>query len=116
MGASPMPRQGIPVGEGRRIWINLSLCFGAALVKHQAHVRQQPANADSRRHFRVTVTVAVPNLVGSATLIAFTVTVFVDEGAVYTPVALIVPTVEFPPVTLFTCQVTFVLVVFSTVA
>jgi hypothetical protein len=37
-------------------------------------------------------------------------------GAVYRPAAEIVPVVEFPPVTPFTCQVTAVFVVFVTVA
>ena len=66
----------------------------------------------------VTVTVAVSDFVLSATEIAFTVTGFdagTVAGAVYKPVALIVPTVEFPPVTLFTCDVTAVLEVFATV-
>ena len=37
-------------------------------------------------------------------------------GAVYNPVVEIVPTVAFPPITPFTCQVTAVLLVFVTVA
>ncbi len=61
----------------------------------------------------VIVTVAVSNFVLSATEIAFTVTGFVPgtaAGAVYSPVALIVPLVAFPPTTPFTCQVTAVFV------
>jgi hypothetical protein len=67
----------------------------------------------------VIVTGAVSDLVPSATEIAFTVTELgegTEAGAVYSPVALIVPTVEFPPVTLFTCHVTAVFEVFATAA
>jgi hypothetical protein len=60
----------------------------------------------------VTVTLAVADFVLSATETAFTVTVAgfgTAAGAVYRPDVEIVPTVEFPPVTLFTCHVTLVL-------
>jgi hypothetical protein len=62
----------------------------------------------------VTVMVAVPLRELSALATAVTVTVFGDGtvfGAVYNPSLLIVPTVEFPPSTPLTCQVTAVLVV-----
>src|SRR5438552_14136399 len=67
----------------------------------------------------VMVTLAVSDFVLSATEIAFTVTGFdagTVVGAVKSPVALIVPAVELPPVTLFTCHVTAVFDVFATVA
>src|SRR5256885_16377164 len=67
----------------------------------------------------VMVTLAVSDFVLSATEVAFTVTGFdagTVVGAVKSPVPLIVPVVELPPVTLFTCQVTAVLDVFATVA
>ena len=67
----------------------------------------------------VIVTVAVSDFVLSATEMAFTVTGFdagTVAGAVKSPVALIVPVVAFPPVTLFTCHVTAVFEVFATVA
>src|SRR5438034_1297839 len=67
----------------------------------------------------VMVTLAVSDFVLSATEIAFTVTGFdagTVVGAVKSPVALIVPAVELPPVTLFTCHVTAVFDVFVTVA
>jgi hypothetical protein len=60
----------------------------------------------------VTVTLAVADFVLSDTEIAFTVTVAgfgTAPGAVYSPSVEIVPTVELPPVTLFTCHVTLVL-------
>jgi hypothetical protein len=63
------------------------------------------------------VTVASAVLLISAKETAVTVTVGVvgtATGAVYTPVPLIVPTVEFPPATPFTRQVTPVLLVFCT--
>jgi hypothetical protein len=66
-----------------------------------------------------TVTVELPDAVVSATLVALTVTeagLGGVAGAVYSPLVEIVPTVEFPPVTPFTDQVTPVLVVFVTVA
>jgi hypothetical protein len=65
------------------------------------------------------VTLAESDFVGSATEIAVTVTVGGTGtllGAVYRPFVSIVPTVLFPPVTPFTCQVTAVFVVFTTVA
>jgi hypothetical protein len=65
------------------------------------------------------VTEAVPARVGSATLIAFTVTAFGEggtAGAVYMPVASIVPTEESPPGIPFTAHVTEVLEVPLTVA
>jgi len=66
-----------------------------------------------------TVTVADPESAGFADETAATVTVDglgMEFGAVYNPVALIVPTVALPPVTLFTCQVTEVFVVPVTLA
>ena len=51
---------------------------------------------------------AVPDCVGSTMLTAFTVTVFGaggTAGAVYSPVASIVPTAAFPPPTPFTDHV-----------
>jgi hypothetical protein len=65
------------------------------------------------------VTCAEPDLFMSAAATAVTVTVAGDGrvvGAVYTPEVEIMPTVELPPVTPLTCQVTAVLVVFVTVA
>jgi hypothetical protein len=67
----------------------------------------------------MTVTEAVPARVGSATLVAFTVTPFGEggtAGAVYMPVASIVPTEESPPGIPFTAHVTEVLDVPLTVA
>jgi hypothetical protein len=67
----------------------------------------------------VTVAVADPDFVVSACDTAVTVTVAglgTTEGAVYSPAVEIVPTVEFPPATPFTCQVTAVLEVPVTVA
>ena len=61
------------------------------------------------------VTAALADLVGSATLTAVTVTVDgdgSDEGALYVPRLLMVPTVEFPPVTPLTFQVTDLFVAF----
>src|SRR5271170_5916640 len=62
---------------------------------------------------QVTVTLALPDLAASATLVAVTLTVAGDgsvTGAVYTavvaPFGAIVPTVAFPPETAFTLQVT----------
>jgi hypothetical protein len=55
------------------------------------------------------VTDAVPVRVGSTTLVAFTVTTFGEggiAGAVYRPLASIVPSVALPPATSFTDQVT----------
>ncbi len=53
-------------------------------------------------------TVALADLVGSATLIAVTKTEEVGTvaGGVYTPAELTVPALEFPPVTPFTCHAT----------
>ena len=65
----------------------------------------------------VTVAVAVPELPGLATLVARMVTATGEGricGAVYSPVALIVPTVELPPVMPFTLHVTVVFVVLVT--
>lgn len=65
------------------------------------------------------VTLAVAFFVVSACEIAFTVAVGVLgtlAGAVYTPEALMVPLVESPPATPFTCHVTLVLEVPVTVA
>ena len=62
---------------------------------------------------------AVADFVGSATLTARMLTVDGEgtvPGAVYKPVDEIVPTLEFPPLIPFTCQVTLVSAVFSTVA
>src|SRR5713101_7416141 len=67
----------------------------------------------------VTVTVAFADLLVSACAIAVTVTVAglgTVAGAVYRPAVEIVPTVEFPPVTPFTCHVTAVLLLPVTVA
>ncbi|MFQ5329106.1 MAG: hypothetical protein ACE5D4_03850, partial [Thermodesulfobacteriota bacterium] len=58
-----------------------------------------------------TVTDAVPAVVPSASLTALIVTVAGEgalAGAVYRPVASIVPTVALPPATPLTCQVTVV--------
>ena len=66
-----------------------------------------------------TVTMAEPEAAGFATETAVTVTVAglgMVLGAVYSPVALMVPTVALPPATPFTCQVTAVFVVPETVA
>ena len=62
--------------------------------------------------------VALAVFVVSAALMAVTVTepVGTDDGAVYKPVVEIVPTVELPPVTPFTCQLAAVLVEPDTVA
>ncbi len=65
------------------------------------------------------VTGALADLVLSALLVAVTVTFEVDGtfvGALYSPLVLMVPIVEFPPVTPFTFQVTEVFVVLVTVA
>ena len=61
----------------------------------------------------VSVTVAVADLVGSATLVAFTVTVWelvIEAGAVYRPAAVMLPTTGLSD------QVTAVLPVLVTVA
>src|SRR5438445_8289731 len=65
------------------------------------------------------VTVAAPDFVGSACAAAVTGTVAglgTDEGAMYSPVEEIVPTVALPPVTPATLQVAAVLLVPVTVA
>jgi hypothetical protein len=65
----------------------------------------------------VTVTAAVPLRVASATDTAVIVIVAGDGtlvGALYRPTAEIVPTVAFPPVIPFTCQVTAELLAFAT--
>jgi hypothetical protein len=67
----------------------------------------------------VTVTDADAPMVVSACEMAVTATVAgigTVLGAVYKPVVEMKPTVEVPPVTAFTCQVTAVFVVFATVA
>jgi hypothetical protein len=67
----------------------------------------------------VTVTLALADLVVSSTDTAVTETVDGDgavAGAVYRPAVEIVPTVELPPVTPFTCQVTDPFTPFVTVA
>jgi hypothetical protein len=67
----------------------------------------------------VGVTVAVAVFDVSACAIAVTVTVPAaggDNGAVYTPVLEIVPTIAFPPATPFTCHVAFLLLLLLTVA
>jgi hypothetical protein len=66
----------------------------------------------------VTVTVAESVFVVSTCEIAVTVTAPLGTvaGAMYKPAALIVPTVLFPPVVPFTCQVTAVFDVFVTAA
>jgi hypothetical protein len=66
-----------------------------------------------------TVTAADADLVGSATLVAVTDTMPADgttDGPVYNPPDETVPTVESPPATPFTHQVTPVFVVFVTLA
>jgi len=67
----------------------------------------------------VTVTCAVPERAVSAADMAVIVTVAgegTEVGAVYIPAVEIVPTVEFPPTTPFTCHATTVFDVFTTVA
>jgi hypothetical protein len=67
----------------------------------------------------LTVTCADPVRLVSASDTAVTVAIKADEtvaGAVYIPTAEIVPIVELPPVTPFTCHVTAVLDVFVTAA
>lgn len=64
----------------------------------------------------VTVTVALARLVASAALMAVTLCVPAWEGAVYSPVASMVPVVEFPPAILSTDQFTLVSLVPPTVA
>jgi hypothetical protein len=67
----------------------------------------------------LTVTCADPVRLVSASDTAVTVAVKVEEtvdGAVYIPAEEIVPTVELPPVTPLTCQVTAVLDVLVTAA
>src|SRR5260370_28810558 len=67
----------------------------------------------------VMVTVAVADLVASATLVAVICAVTDagrSAGAVYTPVALIVPAVALPLAMLLTVQVTLVSVALVTVA
>jgi hypothetical protein len=62
---------------------------------------------------------AEPDVEGEATLTAVIVTgstVGIAAGGVYTPELLIVPTLLFPPATVFTCQVTAVFEVFATAA
>ena len=65
-----------------------------------------------------TVTAACADWVGSAALVATTVTApeGTVDGAVNRPDASMVPTVEFPPVIPFTVHVTAVFVVLLTVA
>lgn len=67
---------------------------------------------------RCTVTTAVADFVSSAALTAETVIVpeGIAFGALYSPLAEIVPSVAFPPATLFTIHVTFVFVAFETEA
>jgi hypothetical protein len=64
------------------------------------------------------VTSVYPRFVESAALTAAIEIVVLKKvvGAVYRPVCEIVPTVAFPPRTLFTYHLTSVLVVFDTVA
>src|SRR5579864_1125259 len=64
----------------------------------------------------VTVTVALALLVPSAALVAVTVCVPACIGAVYKPVASMLPVLEFPPAILSTDQFTLVLVVPATAA
>jgi hypothetical protein len=57
--------------------------------------------------------------VGDAWLTAVTIALAGEgntDGAVYSPLAVIVPDEGFPPATPFTCQLTFVLLVPETVA
>ena len=68
---------------------------------------------------RRTFTVAFPDADGAATLVAVTVTWLgegTDDGAVYSPLTVIIPNVEFPPATPFTFHVTAWLAAFCTVA
>jgi hypothetical protein len=67
----------------------------------------------------VTVTEALADFVVSAALIAVTENVAGEgtlPGALYSPLVLMVPNVEFPPVTPFTFHVTDLFVVLVTVA
>ena len=64
----------------------------------------------------VTVTVALALLVVSAALVAVTVWVPACVGAVYSPVASMVPSLEFPPEILSTDQFTLVSLVPATAA
>jgi hypothetical protein len=78
-----------------------------------------PAELAVEPALELTVTCADPVRLASASDIAVTVAVKVDEtvdGAVYIPAAEIVPTVELPPVTPLTCQVTAMLDVLVTAA
>lgn len=62
---------------------------------------------------------AIADFVGSATLVAVTVTIAVEGrpgGAVNTPLAVIVPVAALPPETPFTLQVTLVLFALVTLA
>jgi hypothetical protein len=68
------------------------------------------------REIAPTATEAFALFVVSATLVAVTVWVPAWAGAVYRPVALMVPTEVFPPATPSTDHVTAVFVVFCTVA
>src|SRR5712692_1665260 len=64
-------------------------------------------------------TAAVPFEDALATLVACTVTVAgfgIEDGAVYRPAAVMVPTAALPPATPFTLQVTAVLAALVTVA
>jgi hypothetical protein len=63
-----------------------------------------------------TLTEAVAVYDGAAAMAAVIVCFPVDDGAVYKPVVLIVPTLELPPVTLSTDHATLWLVSFLTVA
>jgi hypothetical protein len=63
-----------------------------------------------------TVTVALARFVASAALVAVTVCVPACAGAVYNPVASMVPVLEFPLAILSTDQVTLVLLVPATAA
>jgi hypothetical protein len=63
-----------------------------------------------------TVTEALALALVSATLVAVTLWFPARAGAVYSPDALIVPAVWFPPATPSTDQLTAVFVVFCTVA
>jgi len=67
----------------------------------------------------VIVTLAEPDFVGSAWLVAVTCTILGEgksAGAVYTPPAVIVPSVVVPPTTPLTLQLTAVSVMFDTTA
>ena len=81
------------------------------MTGHCAVLTFKKAVAGNTTTAMVTVTLADADLVGSAWETAVIVTlagVGGTEGAVYSPVASIMPKVAFPPGTLFTSQLTVV--------